>query len=1071
MPTNSAGRRTAPETPARSGGFRHAFGWVAVFLLFFALPIAILYEGYIVYLQSIDRDDNDKFTQYVTRELTSTRNHVSNERVFLQLARNFRDATKRKLPNLAQASTLIQDLQTTLPAGSKIFVWDGKARLFHPSATDSLALPASALIRVLARGFMLVAEEAGLSGGEATDGFLKASEAEMRETAPVVGTAFPILSAISNIGTLIQNESSKKQFHFIWDTFVSGTLKNGGFFLTIPADTLPETWGLSYILATDPTANPDQTTGFFDLENPSNLYLTYKQLEPTARQLLNKFRQTLNSPVSNDDWSMIVIPLSNTSSIRLFTLFSRHRLRIDYESNERVGFIFAILLLAAGFVGFSILHRMSSTAGLSLRTKITGLFSLSMFLPLSILTLLALNYSLDHGKVLTDEANQLLQRDLKRLDDGAGEFYRSRTTWLRTLKTLPEVARGDQKALSELFLRLYKEKKLQRAYLVDASGTLLFDQDQLFDEYGRKAFIGELGRRAIEAGCAQGTVSAEQSARDVLGRSLLARLAIHPGTLQPMVWPGSPRRTSVFIDLVSCASSVMTLETAKALIITLDMATADEEYLTEAIRSQSRRNPDLQLFALNREDISETIPKMNPTFKANLLPLVSLSQIKEFPDAERISDENSTMLAALTTGKILDGYHLGARINWELVTSSLRWMHAFIIAALLISLCSSLLLVVLLVRGVINPISSLSQGTRAIAAGDLTRMLPVLEHDELGDLSKAFNEMTKRLRSRLTELTVLYTLTQKASTVTNQREVFDLAARHLRDHLGAQDCGTAWISEGTGNDPLYLVEARESRIGNSIRSSISNALHSRISNITKLVNGYGTVLGIPLFFEDKDFGGLYLLFTSPNHQPAALETFTADERSFIETLRHHLSLIIEKQRLFEQAITDGLTHLYVRRFFMANLEKELARARRYRTEVSLLLLDIDHFKKFNDTWGHQVGDLVLKETAQRIIENIRAVDTPGRYGGEEMAVILPQTGPKDALIVSERIRKSIADFIYKSGDQELKVTVSIGVTSLAGRTITMEGFFEECDKALYKAKDAGRNRVVQTKQASVRSAS
>ncbi|HNW35214.1 MAG TPA: GGDEF domain-containing protein, partial [Candidatus Ozemobacteraceae bacterium] len=143
----------------------------------------------------------------------------------------------------------------------------------------------------------------------------------------------------------------------------------------------------------------------------------------------------------------------------------------------------------------------------------------------------------------------------------------------------------------------------------------------------------------------------------------------------------------------------------------------------------------------------------------------------------------------------------------------------------------------------------------------------------------------------------------------------------------------------------------------------------------------------------------------------------------------------------------------------------------YRTEISLILLDIDHFKKFNDTWGHQVGDLVLQETAQRIIESIRAVDTPGRYGGEEMVVILPQTGPKDALMVSERIRTSIANAVYKSGGQELKVTVSIGVTSLSGRTVTLEGFIEECDKALYKAKDAGRNRVVQSEQAPDGSAS
>jgi diguanylate cyclase (GGDEF)-like protein len=216
-------------------------------------------------------------------------------------------------------------------------------------------------------------------------------------------------------------------------------------------------------------------------------------------------------------------------------------------------------------------------------------------------------------------------------------------------------------------------------------------------------------------------------------------------------------------------------------------------------------------------------------------------------------------------------------------------------------------------------------------------------------------------------------------------------------------------------------------------------------------------MSMPLYFEEKKFGAIYLVF--PAERSRERQALSEDERSFIETLRHHLSLIIEKQRLFEQAITDGLTRLYLRRFFLATLEKEINRSKRYQLDVSVLLLDIDKFKNFNDTFGHQAGDYVLRETAQRISESIRSVDTPGRYGGEEIAVILPQTNIKEAYIVAERIRKAIESTEYTFKNDTMRVTVSIGISALHLRDVSLEELIEEADKALYVAKDKGRNQV------------
>jgi two-component system cell cycle response regulator len=170
------------------------------------------------------------------------------------------------------------------------------------------------------------------------------------------------------------------------------------------------------------------------------------------------------------------------------------------------------------------------------------------------------------------------------------------------------------------------------------------------------------------------------------------------------------------------------------------------------------------------------------------------------------------------------------------------------------------------------------------------------------------------------------------------------------------------------------------------------------------------------------------------------------------------------------AITDGLTGLRSRRFFEEALAGESARAARNRVPLSMLLLDIDHFKSVNDTYGHHGGDLVLVEVSHRLSTMLRAGDVVARYGGEEFAVLLPATGPKQAREIAERLRRAVGSVpIAVDDDRVLQVTVSVGVAGMPAVPTTAE-LVVTADRALYAAKNSGRNRVITASDDQVRHA-
>jgi len=169
---------------------------------------------------------------------------------------------------------------------------------------------------------------------------------------------------------------------------------------------------------------------------------------------------------------------------------------------------------------------------------------------------------------------------------------------------------------------------------------------------------------------------------------------------------------------------------------------------------------------------------------------------------------------------------------------------------------------------------------------------------------------------------------------------------------------------------------------------------------------------------------------------------------------------MERTTLYNWAITDNLTQLYNFHYLQLALEQELTRIKRYPQPLSLIMIDIDNFKRINDTYGHQFGNVVLKTLSRIIRESLRKnIDLPARYGGDEFMIILPHTNLKGATVFAERILNKIREVRVKYNNKPISFTVSIGVSSITDRNITKDKFIEMVDSALYKSKNRGKNQI------------
>ncbi len=283
----------------------------------------------------------------------------------------------------------------------------------------------------------------------------------------------------------------------------------------------------------------------------------------------------------------------------------------------------------------------------------------------------------------------------------------------------------------------------------------------------------------------------------------------------------------------------------------------------------------------------------------------------------------------------------------------------------------------------------------------------------------------------------------------NDGELFIKGAKGLADDtikdtrvkLGERISG--WVAQE--GKPLLVTD-----VENDLRIQRKN----RPQYITK------SFISVPLKIENKVTGVLNL--TNKLSSPDGV--FTEEDLKFLSIIVQQGSIAVENAKLYKKvswlAITDALTELFNHRYFQIRLDEEINRAQRYVRPLSLIMLDIDHFKNYNDVNGHLRGNILLKTIAQILKSNARGVDILCRYGGEEFVVILPETDLTEAKGVAEKIKKAVENTSFEGDDKqpEGKVTISGGV-AVYRQNISEDQFIMRADEALYKAKHEGRNRI------------
>jgi diguanylate cyclase (GGDEF)-like protein len=253
-------------------------------------------------------------------------------------------------------------------------------------------------------------------------------------------------------------------------------------------------------------------------------------------------------------------------------------------------------------------------------------------------------------------------------------------------------------------------------------------------------------------------------------------------------------------------------------------------------------------------------------------------------------------------------------------------------------------------------------------------------------------------------------------------------------------------------DDLILAERLEEEHEPRHGTALGRALDARtvlLENTALRRTAY-----VPLLAKNEPLGALVL------QDPRDEAPFNDDDAALFRQLAAPISMAIHNARLYALAVYDGLTGLYVRRYFDLRMDEEFAQSGRYGRTFSVLLFDIDHFKKFNDTHGHQTGDAVLRQFADLLRQNTRQSDTCCRYGGEEMVIILPETGIEEAALLADKLCSAVRRHVFRgTEEQALSVTTSIGVAEFDEAYTNPAEMVQAADTALYEAKRSGRDRV------------
>ncbi|NLI79097.1 MAG: diguanylate cyclase [Candidatus Riflebacteria bacterium] len=377
-----------------------------------------------------------------------------------------------------------------------------------------------------------------------------------------------------------------------------------------------------------------------------------------------------------------------------------------------------------------------------------------------------------------------------------------------------------------------------------------------------------------------------------------------------------------------------------------------------------------------------------------------------------------------------------------------------------------------------SPIIAIADKANQISGGNLAVNIISDRRDEIGFLATCFNHMTSRVRRKVFELSALFRISQIVNQAASYQKALDDTMTYIVTAFLAQRGSIQLVAEPgdhlqlrsvrffgglnpTGEEPRERIALRLTEGIAGLAMSTGRPVLCEDCRADPRFKPYPAdladltphrLLSVPLVVQGKAVGVINLADRA-NNQP-----FTDEDQEVLLAIATQVAMSIDNAKLHELAITDGLTQLFIHRFFQLKLDDELKRARRYGEPLALILFDIDHFKKFNDTWGHQLGDQVLRETARLLRNAVRASDIPCRYGGEEFTVILPHTTAEQAYIFAERFRQKVANHpIGTGGDAEVKITISIGIAEFPAMAADKVGLIRKADIALYHCKEKGRN--------------
>jgi len=426
------------------------------------------------------------------------------------------------------------------------------------------------------------------------------------------------------------------------------------------------------------------------------------------------------------------------------------------------------------------------------------------------------------------------------------------------------------------------------------------------------------------------------------------------------------------------------------------------------------------------------------------------------------------------------------RFGFDRLTEAKSVSRQHIVLISMVGLLAGIILSVILAKFITRGLDNLIEGTQVIESGNLSYRIKAVSEDEIGTLAYRFNEMldaleanNKALDRKIFEIETLFKASQamnfQSDTDKLIKQILEMAGKAIR----AERC-SIMLQSGVGSDELEtkivfgLKEGQEGvqphstvkiksgegvagtvlKTGNSIivNDGHKDPLFKSYDNNLEFEKTISNLISVPLKIKDRVTGVINGV-NKVNSEP-----FTEEDQRLLEALAQQAAMAVEHARLYELAITDGLTKLFIHRYFQARLEEEIVRAKRYHTACSLILFDIDHFKKFNDTYGHQQGDVVLIEVAKLTKQTVReTVDIPARYGGEEFAIILPETDAKGAHLVAERLRKTVEAYDFPGQEKALKVTISLGVSTFPDHASVKSVLIKKADMALYECKGRGRN--------------